>query len=228
VQIHSLKGKIMSLEATETVGTELQAPVEITEPTPSLTADDIFPTEPLPVPPAIPDAHRAVINAVELRHYDNGKGTVALVIHLQSQDIPTLQAEFPIFLPKLFVENIKVDPNSLPDQPENKQRSVYRMHIASEDGRATLQKLRKLAKDAHRSVESVGITAPSTNIDEFAENHSKLLSGLECVFYRATEKSAENTEYAHRLRVKGILSVEEAMKVPKFLRSYKRMWEPEA
>jgi hypothetical protein len=204
-------------ETTETVGMELQAPVEISEPAPSLTADDIFPTAPLPVPSAIPDAHMAIINSVELRRYENGKGTVALVVHLESKDVPTLQTEFLIFLPKLFVENIKVDPNSLPDEPENKQQTVYRMRIASKDGTATLQKLRKLAQDAHRSVESVGITGPSTNVDEFAENHSKLLSGLECVFYRATEKSAENTEYANRLRVKGILSVEDAMKKTKLL-----------
>ena len=215
--------------ASETVGTELQAPVEIAEFTaPSLTADDVFPTDPLPVPPAIPDAHRATINGVELRRYDNGKGTVALVVHLQSQDIPTLQTEFQIFLPKLFVENIKVDPNSLPDEPDNKQQTVYRMRIASKDGSATLQKLRKLAQDAQRTVEGVGITGPSTNIDEFAENHSKLLSGLECVFIRATEKSAEHTEFANRLRVKGILSIDDAMKKSKLLRGYKKMWEPEA
>src|SRR5262245_33901697 len=103
-------------EQQEVVGAEFQAPLEITDPTPSLTADDVFPTDPLPVPPAIPDAHRAIINSIELRRYDNGKGTVALVVHLQSQDIPTLQTEFPIFLPKLFVENIKVEPNSLPDE----------------------------------------------------------------------------------------------------------------
>lgn len=218
----------MSVEATEIVGAELEAPVEVTESAPSLTADDIFPTEPLPVPPAIPDAHRAVINGVELRRYDNGKGTVALVVHLESQDIPTLKTEFQIFLPKLFVENIKVDPNSLPDEPENKQQTVYRMRIASKDGSATLQKLRKLAHDAQRTVESVGISGPSTNIDEFAENHNKLLSGLECVFFRATEKSAENTEFANRLRVKGIISIDDAFKKPKLLRNYKKAWEPEA
>lgn len=219
----------MSIDtALEAVSTELQAPVEITDPAPSLTADDVFPTDPLPVPPATPDAHRATITAVEARHYENGKGTVALVVHLHSLDIPTVETEFQIFLPKLFVENIKVDPKTLPDVDGNKQRTVYRMHVASEDGRATLQKLRMLAHKANRTVENVGITAPSTNIDEFAENHNKLLSGLECVFFRSPEKSAENTEFANRLRVKGILSIDDAMTKAKLLRGYKKMWEPEA
>jgi hypothetical protein len=221
----------MSVEITESVSSELQAPVEIAEfTTPSLTADDVFPTDPLPVPPATPDAHRATITAVEARHYENDKGTVSVVVYLRSLDVPTLATEFQIFLPKLFAENIKVDPKTLPDEPDDKQRTVYRMHVASEDGRATLQKLRKLAADAHRTVEGVGITGPSTNIDEFAENHSKLLTGLECVLYRATDKSAENTEFANRLRVKGILSIDDAMNIKKskFLRGYKKMWEPEA
>ena len=147
------------IQHTEIVGTEIQAPVEITEFTETslLTADDIFPTNPLPVPPAIPDAHRATITFVEARQYDNEKGTISPVVHLTSLDVPSLQTEFQIFLPKLFAENIKVDPNTLPDEIGNKQRTTYRMHVASADGRATLQKLLKLAEDAQRTIYSVGI-----------------------------------------------------------------------
>ena len=217
------------LQQNETVGAELEAPVEITEftETSSLTADDVFASNPLPVPPAIPDAHRATITGVEARHYENDKGTVALVVHLRSLDVPTFDAEFQIFLPKLFAENIKVDPNTLPDEPSNKQRTVYRMRIASADGTATLQKLHTLAEKAGRTIANVGITRPSTNIDEYAENHSKLLIGLEVVFYRATDKHNENPEFANRLRVKGVMSVEDAMNKPKLLKKYKKMWLPE-
>ena len=208
---------------TEIVGTELQAPVEITEFTETsfLTADDIYATTPLPVPPAIPDAHRATITFVEARHYDNEKGTVSLVVHLTSLDVPSLQTEFQIFLPKLFAENIKVDPNTLPDEIGNKQRTTYRMHVASADGRATLQKLLKLADDAGRTVYSVGITRRSTNIDEYAENLSKLLIGLEVVFYREPDKDGE---FTHRLRVRGIMPIDTVSK-PKLLKKYQKAWE---
>ncbi len=208
---------------TEIVGTELQAPVEITEFTETsfLTADDIFPTNPLPVPPAIPDAHRATIISVEARHYDNEKGTISLVVHLTSLDVPSLQTEFVIFLPKLFAENIKVDPTTLPDELGNKQKTVYRMRVASADGRSTLQKLRKLADDAGRTIYSVGITRRSTNIDEYAENLSKLLIGLEVVFYREPDKDGE---FTHRLRVRGIMPIDTVSK-PKLLKKYQKAWE---
>jgi hypothetical protein len=212
----------------EVVGTELEAPVEVTEfeQTSPLTADDVFSTNPLPVPPAIPDAHRATITSVEAKHYDNDKETVSFVVNLRSLDIPTLDAKFEIFLPKLFAENIKVDPNTLPDELGNKQRTVYRMHVASEDGRATMQKLRTLAELGGRTIHNVGIARRSTNIDEYAENHSKMLTGLEVVFYRAPDKSGDPV-FSNRLRVKGILSFDVADK-PKQLRNYKKMWLPEA
>jgi hypothetical protein len=211
------------LEETEIVGTEFQAPVETTEFTETslLTADDIFPANPLPVPPAIPDAHRATIISVEARHYDNEKGTVSIVVHLTSLDVPSLQTEFEIFLPKLFAENIKIDPNTLPDELGNKQRTVYRMRVASADGRSTLQKLRKLAEEAGRTIYSVGITRPSSNIDEYAENHSKLLTGLEVVFYREPDKDGE---FTHRLRVRGIMPIDTVSK-PKLLKKYQKAWE---
>src|SRR5262245_25450747 len=76
---YQTKECVFMYEQQEVVGTGLQVPVEIAEFAPSLTADDVFPTDPLPVPPAIPDAHKATINGVEVRRYDNGKGTVALV-----------------------------------------------------------------------------------------------------------------------------------------------------
>jgi hypothetical protein len=213
----------------EVVGTELEAPVAVTEfeQTSPLTADDVFSTTPLPVPPAIPDAHRATITSVEAKHYDNDKGTVSLVVHLRSLDIPTLDTKFEIFLPKLFAENIKVDPNTLPDEEHNKQRTVYRMHIASVDGRATLQKLRELAHKAGRTIDNVGVTRPSSNIDEFAENHSKLLTGLEVVFFRAPDKQDENSEFPSRLRVKGIADIDIASQ-PNKLKNYQKMWLSEA
>ena len=213
----------------EVLGTELEAPVEVTEfeQTSPLTADDVFSTNPLPVPPAIPDAHRATITSVEAKHYDNDKGTVSLVVNLRSLDIPTLDTKFEIFLPKLFAENIKVDPNTLPDELGNKQRTVYRMHVASEDGRATMQKLRKLAEEGGRTIHNVGIARPSTNIDEYAANHSKLLTGLEVVFFRAPDKRDENSEFPSRLRVKGIADIDIVDK-PNKLKNYKKAWLPEA
>jgi hypothetical protein len=223
VSAKSIEGEVMHIQS-ETVTTDLNAPLESAEFKPlPLTADVIFPTNPLPVPPAIPDAHRAVIKGVEARHYNNEKETVSIVVHLTSLDNPALETEFQVFVPKLFAENIKVDPSTLPDEPGNKQRTVYRMHVSSEDGRATLQKLRRLASDAQRTIESVGITKASTNIDEFAENHSKLLTGLEVVFFRDVDSG--NPEFANRLRVKGIVSMAQVEKKPKLLKKYVKAWE---
>src|SRR5581483_73497 len=83
--------------------------------------DDVFATSELEVPPAIPDAHRATIQGVELKRYDNEKGTVSLVVNLQSIDVPTLDTTYEIFLPKGFVEDINVDAASLPEEEGNKQ-----------------------------------------------------------------------------------------------------------
>jgi hypothetical protein len=195
---------------SEVVGTEVL-----------LTVDDIFAVNPLPVPPAIPDAHRGVINDVAAEHYDNAKGTVSFIVSLTSLDVPSLETKYEIFLPKMFAENIKVDPNTLPDEPGNKQRTVYRMHVASADGRATLQKLRKLAADAGRTAYGVGITQPAANIDEYAENMSKLLTGLEVVFFRSPD---DNPDYANRLRVKGIMPIDTVYKT-KFLKKYQKAWQ---
>jgi hypothetical protein len=49
------------------------------------------------------------------------------------------------------------------------------------------------------------------------------------VFYREADKRDENSEFANRLRVKGIFSLEDVMlgKKERFLKKYKKMWEPE-
>lgn len=189
---------------------------------PILTDDDVFATSELPVPPAIPDAHRATVEGVELKRYDNEKGTVSLVVALRSVDDPNLETNLEIFLPKGFVEDINVDAASLPEEEGNKQQSSYRIGVANSDGTATLQELRALAKEQGRTAAQVGITKKASTIDEFADNHSKLLTGLEVIFLRRPD-GGDDPRFKNRLRVKQVVSINEQNK-PKAFKKYRKAW----
>ena len=190
---------------------------------PILSDEDVFATSELPVPPAIPDAHRATVEGVELKRYDNEKQTVSLVVNLRSQDDPNLESNLEIFLPKGFVEDINIDAASLPEEEGNKQQSSYRIGVANSDGTATLQELRALAKEQGRTAAQVGITKKAENIEEFADNHSKLLTGLEVIFLRRPDGGAD-PRFKNRLRVKQIVSINELNK-PKSFKKYTKAWE---
>ena len=53
------------------------------------------------------------------------------------------------------------------------------------------------------------------------------LYGLEVVFYRASDKRDENSEFGSRLRVKGIVN-SDIVNNPNKLKNYQKMWLPEA
>lgn len=197
--------------------------VEGVEGTPIVGDDDVFATSELEVPPAIPDAHRATIEGVELKRYDNEKGTTSLVVNLRSLDNAALETQYEIFLPKGFAEDINVDAASLPEEEGNKQQSSFRIGVANSDGTASLQELRKLAKEAGRTAGAVGITKKAENIEEFADNHSKLLTGLEVIFLRRPD-GGDDPRFKNRLKVKSIVSLQELNK-PKAFKKYAKAWE---
>lgn len=221
----------------ETENTFAEEPLPVQEeqqPETFITDDDVFATAELPVPPAIPDAHRATIEGVELKRYDNEKGTVSVVVNLRSLDVPTLETNYEVFLPKGFAENTDVNPTELPEEEGNKQQSSYRIGVSNSDGTASLQQLRALAKESGRTAAAVGITKKYTNIDEFADNHSKLLSGLEVVFFRRPD-GGDDPRFKNRLKVKGIVSIAELNNAKSFLykakkgkANYSRAWEQQS
>ena len=193
-------------------------------------SDDPFATSELPVPPAQPDAHRGRITGVTLETFESGSSAVK--VSLQSTDVPTLETNMMVFLPRAFVEDIAVDATHLPEEEGNKQQTSFRIGVANSDGTATLQELRKLCKDEQgnwlpgRTPTELGLTK-ATDIASFVENHNKMLSGLDVIFYRKPDAGeGVDPRFKNQLRVRGIVAVSNADN-PKFLKkgNYLKLWE---
>lgn len=192
-------------------------------PTDSTTnPDDVFATSELPVPPAVPDAHQGVINGVTLETFESGSS--AIKISLSSKNVPTLDTEMMVFLPKGFVEDIYVDAATLPEEEGNKQQTSYRIGVANSDKTAVLQQLRDIAYKAGRTPANLGLKR-ATTIEEFVDNHNQLLAGVECVFARRPDTGeGADPRFKNVLRVRTILAPEAAYN-PKQLKKYVKMWE---
>jgi hypothetical protein len=180
--------------------------------------NDILATPELETPPAEPDAHRGVIDAITFEKFDSGSS--AMKLHLTSLDA-AFSTDYLVFLPKAFVEDINVDPSTLPAEEGNNQRSQYTINIANSTKDAELQNLRAIAFEAGRSTE--GMTKP-TNIEEYVQLHNDLLAGVNVIFTRRPDLKAEDPKFRNRLRVKRILSEQVQFKA-KSLKGYRKMWE---
>jgi hypothetical protein len=180
--------------------------------------NDVLATPELETPTPDPDAHRGVIDAITLERFDSG--SAAMKLHLTSLDA-AFSTDYLIFLPKAFVDDIKVDPNTLPAEEGNNQRSQYTINVANSTKDAELQNLRAIATEAGRSTE--GMTAP-TNIEEYVQLHNDLLAGVTVVFARKADVKAEDPKYRNRMRVKRIYA-ESVQYKPKALKAYRKMWE---
>lgn len=183
--------------------------------------DDILSTPELAAPKAEPDAHVGVINGVTIERFDNEKQSVALKFSLTSRNVPTLDQEYSLFLPKQFAENINVDPTTLPAEEGNNQKQQYAIGIANDTKDATLQVLRRIAYEQGRSLQ--GMQRP-TNLEEFVDVLNALLSGVEVVFVRRPDKKADDPRFRNRLRVQGFYAPS-VVNNPKMLKNYRKMWE---
>ncbi len=186
--------------------------------------------------PARPnDAHRGRIESVVLTD-PNDNGNRAIHITLTSLDTGQTD-ETDIWLPKDFVENINIDPETLPtgekdpvtgEVIEANQRGSYGMGIANSDKDATLQTLRILAA-------KVGQALPPdaknpTNIEEYVDLHGELLTGLELVYTRtrpSKKRQAENPQFRNVLRINRFFPIEGTVGNPKVLRKYVKAWDQE-
>jgi hypothetical protein len=196
----------------------------------------VLDTPELKQPARPPDAHRGRIESVVLTD-PNDNGNRAIHITLTSLDTGQLD-ETDIWLPKDFVENINIDPETLStgekdpvtgDVIEANQRGSYGMGISNSDKDATLQTLRILAAQ-------VGLALPvdekvPTNIEEYVDSHAKLLTGLELVYTRtrpSKKRQAENPQFKNVLRVNRFFPIEGTVGNPKVLKKYRKAWDEEA
>lgn len=184
--------------------------------------------------PARPnDAHRGRIESVVLTDpNDNGNRA----IHITLTSIDTGQTdETDIWLPKDFVEDINIDPETLStgekdpvtgEVIEPNQRGSYGMGIANSDKDATLQTLRILAAQVGRALPPDAKNP--TNIEEYVDLHGELLTGLELVYTRtrpSKKRQAENPQFRNVLRISRFLPIEGTVGNPKVLRKYVKAWE---
>ena len=172
-----------------------------------------------------PDAHRGTVTSVELKRFDSG--ATALLVNVRSQD-EGFDDNYAIFLPKAYVEDIRVNPQTLSTETPIKEdgkaglseRQKYARAIRNTDGTGELQVLAALAKKQERTASG---PAP-TNIDELAEWYNVLLSGMELGFSRSVDKNPENPAFADRLRTRRIWDIAQASD-PKFHKKVRRAWE---
>jgi len=182
--------------------------------------DDLLSTAELTPITKKPDAHRATIEGVRLETF--ASGATALIISVHSVDDAALETEKAIFLPEGFVKDINVDPASLPAEEGNNQRSSYAIHVSASDKSATLQRLRKTAAKQGRRA-----SRRPANIQEFAEMHSEVLTGIMVVFTRKTNPKEEDPQFRNILKINGFHDPEEVIGNPKRLKGYVKKWEQE-
>lgn len=181
--------------------------------------EDVLASTEVEVPPEEPEAHRGTILGVA--SHVSERGSTSFRVSLQSVDTGRTD-EMDVWLPRLFVENIHVDPATLPNEEGNRQHTSYSIGVSNSKKDATIQSLRAIAAKAGRKPQG----AKPTTLAEYVQAHNDLLSGLEVVYTRTPDrpKEGDDPKFAGRLRAKRVLSQDDAFK-PKALRKYRRMWE---
>lgn len=196
--------------------------------------EDVFATPVIEVPPSQPDAHRAVINGVILKHIDSRENWPVIEIELTSIDVPTIQDKIAVFVPKGFEEHVdqgtKFDTKTLPQVKGSfwtEEQTMFARNIANGDNAAVLQTLvfnqDSVARRSGRDPIELGLKKP-TNLEEYTENISKMLIGLECIVTRR-ERGGDDPAFKHQLQMKRIFAADEYERNPKFFRKYVLAWD---
>lgn len=192
--------------------------------------DDIIQTPALPALVSEPDAHLATISGVSSNTYDSG--ATSLDIKATSQHTGS-ELTLNVWLPSGFVENIQVDPLTLPEEEgdeeagikKNKQRSSYARNIKNTKETATLQKFLKMAADNGRTISALGLKAPTT-FEQLVDTLDLLLRDIQVVVLRRPDLKSEDSAYYGQLRVRS-MSSPEIIDNAKALKGYRKLWEEE-
>lgn len=193
---------------------------------------DALDTPELKPPAATKDKHRGLVTYFKyevLQGKDSGKQTPVFRIGLKSLD-RNFDTKYTIFVPKMFAENIHIDPSTLPEEEGNNQRKRYAIDISNSKKTANLQRIRQFAQEQGRTltadvVESLlgdGRTAPDT-IQEYALLVNEQIKGMEVVFFRKPQKS-DDPRYDGNLEVAGIANIS-AANDPNKLKDYRAAWD---
>ena len=183
---------------------------------------EMFPDTPeLVVPPTDPEAHRGTITGVTRE--DASTGSVGIKIALTSTDTG-LQTDYTIWPPIEFVEDIKVDPTTLSDEPrpgkKQSPKERYGQVVRNSTKTGEIQRLLQLAAEQDRHA-----TKQPEDFDDFVAMMDQLLSGVLVVFTRKVEKAQEG--FSPRLKVSTIENITTADNPKKFKKMIKR-WEAQS
>lgn len=196
----------------------------------AIETPSVLDTPEIKQPTPKPQAHRGRIEAVTLTE-PSENGNRAIKFSLTSIDTGR-EDEQNVWLPKDFVEDITIDPETLStgekdpttgEVIEANQRGSYAMGIANSDKTATLQALRIIAAQVGRVLPPDSKTP--TNIEEYVELHGELLTGLEVVYTLTPNRKAEDPRFRNILRVSRFMSIEDTVGNPKVLKKYLKAWD---
>lgn len=197
-------------------------------------ASDALATGPLPAAPRRdPEAHRALIMGVSLNHNEQ-RNTYSMLITAISQHTAK-DYKYYIPLPKTFVANITVDPNTLstgtPDParpgkmlPGTNERETYAIRLQNSDGTGEVQKLRFIAAQNGKTIPKE-LASQITDIGKWIDVHNVLLTNLPVVMTLKADENPDEPQFANVLRVKGFFNEREVMTNPRALKGYARAWE---
>jgi len=180
---------------------------------------DVLATAPLVVPADTPDKHQGQITGIEMEVFDSG--VTAIKVDVVSLNVEGVVDFARIFLPRNFVEDISVDPTTLPSEQGNNQRMSYTIDISNDDGTGTLETLRAIALSEGRTLTD---NTPPTTIEEYVALHAELLVGTQVVFTRAPDRT-QDAPFNKRNRVNGFHNPADVVGNPKRLKRYAPMWE---
>jgi hypothetical protein len=168
-----------------------------------------------------PDAHQATITGATYRTFDSG--ATALQIGLNSID-EGWNDQYSIFLPKGFVENVLVDPTTLPTNEvdpntgkiKNQQRQ-YASIVANSAKSAQLQTFFRMAQKQGQ----VSTIRP-TDFEAFVDKVNEALTGIQVIFTRQAQGG--DGPFSERMRVNKLSDIEHRDN-PKFFKGYRKAWE---
>ena len=181
--------------------------------------EDVLDTPALKLPPTPAEAHQGKIDGVTLDRFESG--ATAITFAVTSVNVPTVSDTIRLFLPAGFVEDIHVDPSTLPTEEKNNQQQQYAIGVKNTDGTATLQEIRRIAYEQGRTTE--GLEKPET-IDDFVAALNHLVVGMDVVFTRRPNTKAEDPRFRNRLQGSSILNPN-VVNNPKMLKKYVKLWE---